>query len=152
MSHLVCVLQFKAGDDLTLQLRVLTRFIQDGLAELGNVDSTSFSQDGVEPVVWKRQRRKMKAAADFSCCMFSTCFQVFTCILGDLSLGDHLLALGIHQLAVLVLLQALQDVPGVCFSAETLQEQFRTPLATTPTEARLKDATAAVTGQRVLSL
>jgi len=52
------------------------------------------------------------------------CCRVLTRVLRDLPLGNHLFALGIHQLAVLVLLQALEDVPGICFSAETLQESF----------------------------
>lgn len=47
---------------------------------------------------------------------------VITCVLCDLSLGDHLFALWIHQLAVLILFQALQDGPGIGLGAETLQE------------------------------
>lgn len=30
-----------------------------------------------------------------------------TCVLGDLTLGDHLFALGVHQFTVLVLFQTL---------------------------------------------
>ena len=47
-----------------------------------------------------------------------------TCVLGDLSLGDHLFALGVHQLAVLVLLQALEHVLGIGLRAEALRRRF----------------------------
>lgn len=45
-----------------------------------------------------------------------------TCVLRDLSLGDHLFTLRIHQLAVFVLFQTLKNVPGISLSTEPLQE------------------------------
>lgn len=53
-------------------------------------------------------------------------YSVSTCILCDLSLCDHLFTLGVHQLAVLVLLQALQHVLGISLSTETLAERQTT--------------------------
>lgn len=50
-----------------------------------------------------------------------------TCVLGDLALGDHLFALGVHQLAVLVLNQARQHVLGIRLGAEPLQEHRACP-------------------------
>lgn len=41
-TNLVSVFEFKAGDDLALQLAVLAGFAQDGLAELGDVGSAGF--------------------------------------------------------------------------------------------------------------
>lgn len=46
-----------------------------------------------------------------------------TCILGDLSLGDHLLAFRVHQFTVLVLLQTLKDVLALWLSAKTLTQR-----------------------------
>lgn len=46
----------------------------------------------------------------------------FTRVLRDLPLGDHLLALGIHQLAVLVLLQTLKDVLAFGLGAKPLRD------------------------------
>ena len=43
-----------------------------------------------------------------------------TCVLGDLPLGDHLFTLGVHQLAVLVLLQTLENIPGIRIRTEPL--------------------------------
>lgn len=47
--------------------------------------------------------------------------QDVTCVLGDLALGYHLFAFGIHQFAVFILLQALQHGFGICFWTESLQ-------------------------------
>ena len=53
-SDLVGVLELEAGDDLTLQLAVGRRLVQDGLAELGDVGFAGFPQHRVQPVVWKQ--------------------------------------------------------------------------------------------------
>ena len=53
MSDLVCVFEFEAGDDLTLQLAVGRRLVQDGLTELRDVGFTGFPQNRVQPVVWR---------------------------------------------------------------------------------------------------
>lgn len=45
-----------------------------------------------------------------------------TCVLGDLALGYHLFAFGIHQFTVFILLQALQHGFGICLRTEPLQE------------------------------
>lgn len=55
--------------------------------------------------------------------VLSSCRCPLTRVLRDLSFGDHLFAFGIHQLAVLVLLQTLEDGPGVCFRAEPLKNK-----------------------------
>lgn len=55
---LVAVFELEAGDDLTLQLAVLARFVQDGLAELWDVGSTGFPQHRVQPVVWRRREEE----------------------------------------------------------------------------------------------
>lgn len=57
-SHLVCVFEFEAGDDLALQLAVLARLVQNGLTEFGDVGSASFPQHRVQPVVWRRRRKR----------------------------------------------------------------------------------------------
>lgn len=62
-------------------------------------------------------------APQADCLVCLVCFLSQTCVLCDLPLGDHLLALGVHQLAVFVLLQTLQDVPGVGLGAEPLVGQ-----------------------------
>ena len=48
-----------------------------------------------------------------------------TCVLGDLSLGDHLFTLGVHQLAVLVLLQTLENIPGIRLCTEPLHRDMK---------------------------
>ena len=48
-------------------------------------------------------------------------WQEVTCVLGDLALGYHLFAFGIHQFTVFILLQALQHSFGICFWTESLQ-------------------------------
>ncbi len=63
-SDLVGIFEFEAGDDLTLQLVVLARLAQDRLAELRDVGPTSFSQHRVQPVVWRRKRRRREVSAD----------------------------------------------------------------------------------------
>jgi len=45
-----------------------------------------------------------------------------TCVLGDLALGYHLFAFGIHQFTVFILLQTLQHSFGICFWTESLQK------------------------------
>ena len=45
-----------------------------------------------------------------------------TCVLGDLALGYHLLAFGIHQFTVFILLQTLQHGFRICFWTESLQK------------------------------
>jgi len=50
-SDLVGVFELEAGDDLTLQLAVGLRLVQDRLTELGDVGFTGLPQDGVQPVV-----------------------------------------------------------------------------------------------------
>lgn len=123
-TDLVGVFEFEAGDDLTLQLAVLARLVQDGLAELWDVGSTSLSQHRVQSVVWRRRRRNLLSQVRFTLTdTFMSAGSSLTCVLCDLSLGDHLFTLGIHQLAVLVLFQTLKDVPGIRLGAEPLQER-----------------------------
>lgn len=122
-TDLVGVFEFEAGDDLTLQLAVLARLVQDGLAELWDVGSTSFSQHRVQSVVWRGRRRNLLSQVRFGLTEpFISADSSLTCVLCDLSLGDHLFTLGIHQLAVLVLFQTLKDVPGIRLGTEPLQE------------------------------
>lgn len=122
-TDLVGVFEFEAGDDLTLQLAVLARLVQDGLAELWDVGSTSFSQHRVQSVVWRGRRRNLLSQVRFRLTEpFISADSSLTCVLCDLSLGDHLFTLGIHQLAVLVLFQTLKDVPGIRLGTEPLQE------------------------------
>lgn len=127
-SHLVGVFEFEAGDDLTLQLAVLAGLAQDRLAELWDVGATGLPEHRVQPVVWRMNRkwRRRRSVGEVNVnfrlgCVLLLC--VFTCVLGDLPLGDHLFTLGIHQLAVFVLLQTLENVSGVGLSAEPLQER-----------------------------
>lgn len=47
--------------------------------------------------------------------------QDVTCVLGDLALGYHLFAFGIHQFTIFILFQALQHGFGICFWTESLQ-------------------------------
>ena len=122
-TDLVGVFEFEAGDDLTLQLAVLARLVQDGLAELWDVGSTSFSQHRVQSVVWGRRRNLLSQVRFRLTETFISADSSLTCVLRDLSLGDHLFTLGIHQLAVLVLFQTLKDVPGIRLGAEPLQER-----------------------------
>lgn len=51
MSDLVCVFEFEAGDNLTLQLAVGRRLVQDWLTELWDVGFTRLPQHRVQPVV-----------------------------------------------------------------------------------------------------
>lgn len=53
-SDLVCVFELEAGDDLSLQLSVSCRLVQDGLAELWDVGFTRLPQHRVQPKVWTR--------------------------------------------------------------------------------------------------
>lgn len=49
-----------------------------------------------------------------------------TCVLGDLPLGDHLFAFGIHELTVLVLFQTLKNVFPLRVRTETLKHTLNT--------------------------
>ncbi len=53
VSDLVGVFEFEAGDDLTLQLIVGRRLVQDGLTELWDVCFAGLPQHRVQPVVCK---------------------------------------------------------------------------------------------------
>lgn len=46
-----------------------------------------------------------------------------TCVLGNLALGNHLLAFRIHHFTVLVLFQTLQHIFWVCFWTKPLQKK-----------------------------
>lgn len=50
-SDLVCIFEFQAGDDLTLQLTVWCGLVQNRLTELGDVSFTGFSQHRVQSVI-----------------------------------------------------------------------------------------------------
>lgn len=47
----------------------------------------------------------------------------YTCVLSNLSLGDHLFAFRVHELTIFVLFQALEHAFGIGFRAETLKQQ-----------------------------
>lgn len=55
--------------------------------------------------------------------MESICLSNYTCVLRDLSLGDHLFAFRVHEFTILVLFQALEHALSIGFGAETLQRQ-----------------------------
>lgn len=118
-SHLVSVFELEAGDDLTLQLRVSRRLVQDGRTELGDVRLTGFPQNRVQPVVCTHKQvphSRVDCVAHYRVGEGGG-----TCVLGDLSLGDHLFALGIHCLAVFVLLQTLENIFAICLGTEALK-------------------------------
>lgn len=118
-SDLVGVLELQAGDDLPLQLTVRGGLGQDGLAELWDVGLTGLPQHRVEPVVCRDKDSVWTADSSKPRPLLAPP----TCILGDLSLGDHLLAFRVHQLTVLVLLQTLKDVLPLRLGAKTLARQ-----------------------------
>lgn len=134
-TDLVGVFEFEAGDDLTLQLAVGRRLVQDGLTELGDVGFTGLPQHRVQPEVCAHTH-KLSAVALFLRLfqhaksvnvlmkMASGRVSACTCVLGDLSLGDHLFAFRIHQLAVLVLFQTLKNVLSLGLRTEPLKHTF----------------------------
>lgn len=50
-TNLVCVFEFEAGDDLSLQLVVVSGFVQNVLAKLGDVSFASLSQHRVQAII-----------------------------------------------------------------------------------------------------